>query len=174
MDIAGFRERYPAWLEQARALLEAKNWTEAFKSYPFPVNTEAPWTPLAKALAQCRVAVLTTAGLYRRGEQPPFRAEDIEGDWSLRELPLDADPATLAIAHTHFDHARAEADLNTVYPLERLRELVQAGFIGDLAPTHFSISGYCTRPDLVSEHTAPQVVQRLRMERVDALLHIPV
>ena len=174
MDMEAFRARYPEWLAATRPLLEAADWKTSFKTYPFVVNADSPWTPFEKPLSQCRVAVLTTAGLYVPGEQPPFRAKDIEGDWTLRELPQDVPLASLAIAHDHYDHTRANADRNCVYPLERLRELVADGTIGSLAPVHFSISGYCTRPDLIVERTAPQVVQRLRTMAVDVLLHIPV
>ena len=175
MDVARFQSAYPAWLDAARPLLEAKDWGAAFKAgYPFPTNEESPWAPLAKPLAQCRVAILTTAGLYVAGEQPPFRAADIEGDWTLRELRDDQPLDKLAIAHDHYDHARALEDLACVYPHARLQELAAQGLIGGLAPTHFSISGYCTRPDQVVEHALPQVVQRLKIERTDVLLHVPV
>jgi D-proline reductase (dithiol) PrdB len=175
MDIAAFQERYPAWLERARAMLEASDFKGAFAAdYPYVVNAEAPWTPPRKPLAQSRLAVLTTAGLYVKGEQPRFRDADVEGDWTFRELPGDAWVDQLEIAHTHFDHARAEQDLNCVYPLERLRELMADGVIGSLAQRHYSISGYCTRADLVAEHTAPQIAQRLAQDGVDVLLHVPV
>ncbi|HKI98516.1 MAG TPA: glycine/sarcosine/betaine reductase selenoprotein B family protein [bacterium] len=174
MDVETFRSRYPAWLEATRPLLEAKDWGASFKTYPFAVNTESPWAPQAKPLAECRVALLSTAGLYVPGEQPPFRAEDIEGDWSFRELPEGVAPEALAIAHDHYDHTRAETDRNCVYPHARLRELATAGVIGEVASRHYSISGYCTRPDHIVERSAPQIVQRLRQDRVDVLLHVPV
>lgn len=174
MDVAAFQARYPDWLESQRPLLEQANWRDAYKTYPFVLNEGSPWAPLGKPLAECRVAVLSTAGLYVPGEQPPFRAEDIEGDWTFRELPADVPPERMEIAHTHYDHARADADRNCVYPLARLRELVAEGVIGALAPVHYSISGYCARADLLAENTAPQVVQRARMDGVDAVLHVPV
>lgn len=174
MDIPAFRERYPAWLEAARPHLEAKDWKTAFKGYPYPTHDDAPWTPLEKPLSACRLAVLTTAGLYVAGDQPRFHAEDIEGDWTLRELPDDVPLDALDIAHTHYDTARAREDVNCVYPHDRLRELAADGVIGELASRHYSISGYCTRADLVAERTAPQVVERLRADGVDVLLHVPV
>jgi D-proline reductase (dithiol) PrdB len=174
MDLHAFRERYPAWLEANRPLLEAGNWHDSFKGYPFPINAESPWAPLDKPLSRCRLAVLTTAGLYIAGEQPPFRAADIEGDWTFRELPDGTPYDRLAIAHDHYPHALAEEDLNVVYPLERLAELVNAGALGELAPRHISISGYCTRPDLVVEHSAGAIVETLRRDAVDVLLHLPV
>lgn len=174
MDVEAFRARYPDWLEENRSLLEVANWKDAYKTYPFARHEDAPWTPMRKPLSECRVAMLSTAGLYVPGEQPPFNAEHYEGDWTLRELPDDVPVETMAIAHTHYDHARADQDRNCVYPRERLHELAAEGVIESVASLHYSISGYCSRADLLVEHTAPQVIQRLRMEGVDVLLQVPV
>ena len=174
MDLEGFRERYPDWLEANRPHLEAANWKEAFKTYPFAVNSSAPWTPLRKPLSECTLAVLSTAGLYLKNGQTPFDAANIEGDWTFRELPADASPADLGIAHDHYPHEAAEKDLNAVYPLDRLRELAAEGRIGAVAGKHYSISGYCTRSDLVVEKAAPELVAALGAAGVDVVLHLPV
>ncbi len=177
MDLEVFRERYPDWLEKHRPHLEAANWKEAFKTYPFAVNHSAPWTPLRKPLSECTLAVLSTAGLYLKDSQPPFDAANIEGDWTWRELPADASPAELGIAHTHYPHEAAKTDLNAVYPLDRLRELVAEGRIGALAGKHYSISGYCTRADLVVEKSAPELLASLgaaAADGADVVLHVPV
>ena len=174
MDMAVFQARYPEWLEENRSLLEAANWKEAFKKFPFVLNASAPWTPMGKPLAQSRLAVLTTAGLYVKGDQAPFDAANIEGDWTFRELPGEAFTDQLAIAHDHYPHDAAEKDLNAVYPLDRLNELVEEGVIGELAQHHYSISGYCTRIDLLVENSISQLVDSLKAQQVDAVLHIPV
>jgi len=174
MDIAAFKARYPEWIARARPALEQKNWKDAFVGFPSPVNTEAPWTPPAQPLAKSRLALLSTAGLYLVGEQQPFDAEDPEGDWTFRELPTAVDGARLKIAHTHYDHASALQDLNAVFPLQRLRELAGEGVIGSLAERIYSTSGYCTRLERVAEDTAPRIVERLKSDGVNALLHIPV
>lgn len=169
-----FRERYPVWLEENRSLMEAGDFKTAMQGFPFIRPDDTPWAPLAKDLADSRLAVLSTAGLYVAGEQAPFRAEHIEGDWSHRELPADVAFDRLRIAHTHYPHDHAEADLNCVFPLERLREAVADGTVGALNARHFSISGYCTRLDRVVEETAPPIVEALRRDGVDAVLHVPV
>jgi len=174
MDLKTFEEAYPPWLEKRRGDLEAADWKAAFSDYPFPVNVETPWTPLAKPLNGSRVMVLTTAGLYLKGKQPPFRAEDIEGDWTYRELPDAAGAEDLAIAHTHYPHDAANQDLNAVYPLDRLRELAAEGVIAGTASRHLSISGYCTRPDLLVRETIPDLLRSLETDPPDVVLHIPV
>jgi hypothetical protein len=174
MDLAAFKAQYPEWIARARPALEQKRWKEAFAGFPGPVNAAAPWTIPAKPLADCRLALLSTAGLYVAGEQAAFDAENPEGDWTFRELPAGVDGARLAIAHAHYDHASARQDLNAVFPLDRLREFAAERIIGSLAERVFSTSGYCTRLDLVVEETAPRIVAGLKADGVDAVLHIPV
>lgn len=174
MDLAAFRKAYPGWLEEVRPLLEVKDWKGAFPSFPFPQTAGTPWTPLGKPLEQCRVALLSTAGVYLRDTQEPFDAENYEGDWSFREVPCDLRPEQTAIAHTHYDHANAEEDLNCVVPLAPLQGLVAEGVIGELISPFFSISGYCTRADMVAEETGPRIAERLRELGADVLLNVPV
>jgi hypothetical protein len=175
MDLNAFTVKYEEWFARAKPLLEQGNWKDAFGAgFPTPVNTEAPWALPRKPLAQSRLALLSTAGLYIAGEQRPFDAKNIEGDWTFRELPRDVDPQRLEIAHTHYDHRSARQDLNAVFPLQRLKELEGDGVIGSLAPRAFVTSGYCTRLDRVVTETAPKIVRRLQEDQVDAVLHIPV
>ena len=44
----------------------------------------APWAPFKKRLSESKIAVMTTGGVYVKG-QKPF---DTDGDWSFREIPL--------------------------------------------------------------------------------------
>jgi D-proline reductase (dithiol) PrdB len=44
---------------------------------PVQVNDTTPFAPLQRPLAACRLAIVTTAGLHRRGDRrsaPPTRA----------------------------------------------------------------------------------------------------
>jgi len=172
--IAPFRARYAPWWEGARALIARHDYGPAFKTYPWPTFGETPWAPVTKPLAACRLAVVTTGGLYLRDAQAPFDGEAGEGDSSWRPLPRDADAGRLAIAHPHFPHEVAEADLNTIFPLERLVELVAEGVVGGLAPTHYSTMGYAPRAGDLAEATAPAIAARMREEGVDLALVVPV
>lgn len=169
----GFRARYPVWWQAAGPLIAAHDYATAFKTYPWPTFTAAPWTPVTKPLRASRVALVTTAGLYRPGVDPPF-VDDGEGDLSYRAIPASADPRSLAIFHPHFPHEVAEADVNTIFPVERLAELVAAGEVGALAATHYSLMGYAPRAADLAEQTAPAIATRMRQEGVDAALVVPV
>lgn len=174
MDVAAFRKAYGPWLDSVRPLMEAKDWKGAFPTFPFPSPTTSPWTPLSKPLAECKLALFSTAGVYLHDSQEPFDAENYEGDWSFREVPTDVRPEQIAFAHTHYDQTNAKEDLNCVVPLEPLRGLVAEGVIGGLISPFFSISGYCTRPDMVAEETGPRIAERLRELGADVFLNISV
>lgn len=172
--LSEFRTRYGSWWVEARPLIEAHQYAQAFKSYPWPTFATAPWAPVTKPLSQSQLAVVTTAGLYRPGLDIPFNGDSPEGDWSFRSLPRDVELKGLALAHPHFSHEVAEADMNTIFPLQRLAELEGNGVIGALAPTHYSTMGYVTRAADLAEETAPAIASRMKGEGVDIALVIPV
>jgi D-proline reductase (dithiol) PrdB len=169
-----FRARYAAWWPEAQPMIERHDYAAAFKTYPWPAFSEAPWTPVTKRLAASRVGVVTTGGLYRAGVDAPFDGAAPQGDWSFRSIPSDVPIQTLAIAHEHFAHEVAEADMNTIFPLDRLRELEAAGLIGGLADVHFSIMGYCPRAADLAEGAAPAIASGLQAAGADVALVVPV
>src|SRR3989304_6696015 len=129
--LAEFRSQYAAWWPEAHPLIAQHQYGPAFKTYPWPTFHEAPWTPLGKPVAQSALAVVTTGGLYRPGVDLPFDGDALEGGWGFRALPCEVDLPGLAIAHPHFAHEAAEADMNTIFPLKRLGE---GGAAGPLRP----------------------------------------
>ncbi len=56
--------------------------------YQWSTFATTPWTPLAKPLTKCRIALLSSGGIHRK-DQPPFDA--VKNDLSWREIPVDAD-----------------------------------------------------------------------------------
>jgi hypothetical protein len=172
--VAPFRERYAAWWPDAEPLIAAHDYTAAFKTYPWATFTDTPWTPAVTPLGRSRLALVTTGGVYRRDMDAPFDGAALDGDASYREIPRGTDLSTLAVVHPHFNHAVALADMNTIFPLDRLEELVAAGVLGDLAPTHFATMGYAPRAADVAELSAPAIAARMRAEGVDVALIVPV
>jgi D-proline reductase (dithiol) PrdB len=171
--IEDFRVAYEHWLGEAMPLLEKEDYQAAFRFYPFPEFETIPWTPVGKPLAASRLGVVTTAGVYRPAVDPPF-VQGPEGDVSLRRIPGDAALADLDVSHTHIPLQVARQDMNTVLPLDHLRELVAAGVLGTLAGTHFSVMGYATRAADLAERVAPEIAEALVQDRVDLALLVPV
>ncbi len=75
----------------------------------------------------------------------------------------------------NFDRSGFAADLNVVYPIDRLEELAAAGVIGRVAPHHLSFAG--NQPDDVATirlDSGPAAAEVLRHDGVDVVLLTPV
>ncbi|HEY0754775.1 MAG TPA: glycine/sarcosine/betaine reductase selenoprotein B family protein [Ktedonobacteraceae bacterium] len=132
-------------------------------------------TPLRKALKDCTVALVTTAGLSLPG-QPPFDVTIRNGDTSFREFPADS---ALQMLEMHqrswsFDHTGVLQDRNLAFPLDRLRELQQQGEIGAIGAHHYSFMGSIVSPSKLLKESAPEVARRLKADAVDVVLLTPV
>lgn len=143
-------------------------WTR--KTATAEARGETPWAPFERDFAGSRIAVLTTGG-FRFEDQPAFDCD--RGDPSFREIPSDVDLADLVVDHTHYDTRNAEEDPNIVLPLDRLRELVDEGSLGALAPTHYSMMGYVPETTVLVEDTAPEIAEKMGSEEVDFALLTP-
>ena len=137
---------------------------------PVDINDSTPFTRPVKTLADSRVAVVTSAGLHLR-EDRPFTA----GDPTYRVIPSATPAAALVQSHTSigFDRTAALEDINVVFPIDRLREMVAAGQIGELAPFFYSFMGAQRDTSPIKERTAPEVADRLIAEGVDVVLLTP-
>jgi D-proline reductase (dithiol) PrdB len=127
-----------------------------------------PWVT-GPSLSERRVAIVSSAGLVRRGENP-FRGRDAD----YRAIPSDTRAADLLISHIsiNFDRTGFQEDWNVVFPLDRLRDLEREGAIGSIADTHYSFMG-ATDPVQMESH-AREVAGRLKRDGVDAAILPPV
>jgi D-proline reductase (dithiol) PrdB len=170
------RAALETWFREVRADLERKDWRAAFGArYPRLSLEDAPvpWTPAPADLRRARLTLVGSSGLYLPGQRP-FDTNALRGDFSWRPIPVDADLAGSSLAHEHYDHTAADADRNSVFPLERLRELVSSGEIGGLTQTHFSFSGYMPDWAEVLDQFAPALAERVVEQQPDAVLLVPV
>jgi len=140
----------------------------AYPAYRWVVNTEAPWTPLAKPIAATRLALLSSGGFYLP-DQPPFT----DGDVSYRRIPTSTRLADLRIYHHGYRDDDPDRDPNCIFPLDRLRELAAAGVIGALVDPAFSfVMTYAAQRDI--NERGPQLAAALRELGADAALLVPV
>ena len=137
---------------------------------PVRINDSTPFTPLARPLAECRVAIVTTAGLHPRGDRA-FGP----GEQGYRIIPAGTPAADIIQSHTSlgFDRVPIMRDLNISFPIDRLRELVTRGELGGAALNHYSFMGAQRDLKRIEEETGPEVGRRLREEGVDAALITP-
>ena len=127
-------------------------------------------TPFKKETSDSIIALVTTAGVLLK-TQEVFNV--VDGDPTVRFIPSTSVEDDLMISHEHFDRSDADRDINCVFPLTRLKELVDEGIIGGVADTHYGLMGYI--PDTVPliKETIPKMVQQLITDRVDAVILNP-
>jgi D-proline reductase (dithiol) PrdB len=140
---------------------------------------EPVWAPFEKRLAESTVALLSSAGLYLAATQPSFdlereKAEPGWGDPTWRPIARETAQGELGMAHLHVNPADTLADHEVSLPLRTLDALVADGIVGASAPTHYGVMGY-QQAGLAEwrTKTADEIVERLRLEHVDALLLAP-
>ena len=133
-----------------------------------PVFTSTPFVS-GPPLAKRRVAVVTSAGLLRRGERP-----FVSGDTDYRAVPVETPADQILMSHVsvNFDRTAFVRDINVVFPIERLRAMAAAGTIGSVAATHYSFMGASDPRGM--EANARAVAGRLKSDNVDAVLLTPV
>ena len=145
-----------------------KQLREALINQELPDYGDTPWVE-AKPIDKCRVALISTAGLHRR-EDPPFTP----GAGDYRIIPDDYDMNNLVMSHlsTNFDRSGFYKHVNTSFPIDRLRELANEGFVSSVAKRHFSFMG-ATLPT-VMEPVARDLANVLKSDNVDAVVLVPV
>lgn len=146
---------------------------------PFPGEEAAVWTPFSKRLAEARIALLTSAGLYLKASQPSFDLdrEQTHPDWgdpTWRSIPSTAVAGEIAVAHLHINEDDLLADPEIALPMHLLGELVREGVVGGAVANHVAVMGYQDRA-LSDWHatTAPAIVSHLREQGADALVLAP-
>jgi D-proline reductase (dithiol) PrdB len=141
---------------------------EGYLNRPCPTFDTMSWV-MGPSLQQQKIALISTAGLQRRGDRP-----FAPGAADYRLIPADTPSTELVMSHisTNFDRTGFQQDWNVVFPLDRLRELAEAGEIGSVAQYHYSFMG-ATDPEMM-EPRARELGQIMRVEGVDAVLLIPV
>ena len=143
-------------------------------NFPCRDDGPPPWTPLEKALSACKLAIVTSSGLIRRSDKP-FDLGRAEGDPGFRTIPTNSSPAQLTFSHvsTNWDRTGFAMDVNVVFPIDRLHELVQECEIGAVADEHYSFMGAIFNSDPLVADTAPEVGRRLQAAGVDIVLLVP-
>lgn len=91
-----------------------------YGTYDWVINKETPpWQPLEKPLSECRLALLSSGGIYVSG-QVAFHFKD---DTSFRTIPREVRTEDLRASHFAYDMKAVRRDPNTVFPIDTLRRL---------------------------------------------------
>lgn len=129
-----------------------------------PITPPPVWTPVTKELKDMKIALATAAGVHLKSD----KRFNLAGDFSYREIPGDAPVSEMMVSHGGYDNGDVNKDINCMFPIDRLRELAQAGFIKEVAPMHFGFMGGGGDQDKFTNETGPEIARKLKEEGVDA------
>lgn len=154
------------------------------KSYGWSHNETAPFTPLKKPLAECRVTLISTAG-FTLVPEGGFGEEELKriktggsnmGSYDLEVWPVPSDIPEEKILYVVANHDRSQSDMsdpNTFFPVSRLREFRDEGVLGSLAANYYRLKeNYSQKKTLRVD--APEVLRLCKEDRVDVALMSPV
>lgn len=138
---------------------------------PTPEFTATPVTS-GVSLRDAKVAIVTTAGLKPAGEVELWQP----GDMSFTVLPRDARDVQLSHFSPNFDRVGFAADINVVYPVDRLEEMAAAGEIGSVADQHLSFMGaqFDATFSTILLDSGPAAAKVLKDQGVDVVLLTPI
>ena len=119
-----------------------------------------PFTPFDRELSKSNIAIVSAAGVHTK-DQEAFNIEDDLGDLTYRVFSDEVSSSELKVTHHHYDHSDADRDINVVFPIDRLKELVEEGFVGGLAKKHVGYMGYTMRLKDMYDDTAPAIAKEI-------------
>lgn len=131
-----------------------------------PITPEPVFAPVKKDLKDMTVALVTCAGIHLKSD----KRFNLAGDTSFREIPGDAKSEDLMVSHGGYDNSDVNKDINCMFPIDRIRELADEGFIKSIAPINFGVMGGGGDVKAFKEKTGPEIAERLKNEGVDAVL----
>lgn len=136
---------------------------------------QVPFQPLLKPLADCRVALVTTAAPFQpdKGDQGPGAPYNASAKFYRVYAGETASDPDLRISHVAIDRAHTTAeDQNTYVPLPALRRAVSVGRIGSLTESFFGLPTNRSQRTTV-ETDCPDLLSRCLAERADAAILVP-
>lgn len=131
-----------------------------------PITPPPVWTPVKKELKDMTIALATAAGVHLKSD----KRFNLAGDFSFREVPVEFLSTDLMVSHGGYDNGDVNKDINCMFPIDRLKELAEDGFIKAAAPVHFGFMGGGGDQQKFQEETGPEIARRLKSEGVDAVL----
>ena len=150
-------------------------WETVNERYPGSMITKTDTVPLArlkKSLSESRLTFVSSAGVQPKGTMP-FDVVHPIGDYSFRRVPSDSKPSDLEIHQIKYPTNGALKDLNVIFPIERLQELVTERVLGGLTPNFFSFIGYNMDPERLERTLAEDIAEAVVADGADVALLAP-
>ena len=150
-------------------------WDTVNERYPGSMITKETFVPLSrpkKKLSESRLCFVSTAGIQPIGSMP-FDTVHPVGDYTFRRVPSGSKPADLEIHQLKYPTVGARRDLNVIFPIERLQELVAEGFIGGLTENFYAFIGYNMDAERLERTLAEDIAAAVEAEKPDVVLLAP-
>jgi D-proline reductase (dithiol) PrdB len=152
-------DRFDTWL----------GWLSGHDGHVDIRNKVLNWTPLAKHISETTVALVSTAGVHLKSQEP-YNVLDPRGDPSYRKIPSAVKNQEIMITHNHYNHGDADDDINCVFPITPLKELKNEGAIGGLVETFYGMMGFNPDPTQLLTETAPAIGRDLKNQGADLVI----
>jgi D-proline reductase (dithiol) PrdB len=139
------------------------------KPYSWAHYVDAPFTPLAKPVADSRVALVTTAAPYQpdAGDQGPWSAYNSKAKFYQVYSGDTAEDHDLRISHIGIDRKHtSQEDSNSWFPLPMLRRMAEEGVIGEVSPRFFGSPTNRSHRTTI-EVDAAEIVQGIKEDGAD-------
>lgn len=160
------------YIDRSRAYYLALGYNNPYR---WAHNVDVPFAPLARPLAKSRVALITTAAPFKpdAGDQGPWAPYNASAKFTeVYSMPIDP-PPDLRISHLGYDrkHTSAE-DINTYFPLQRLKEAAADGRIDELNRRFYGLPTLRSQR-LTIQRDAPRILEMCRKDGIDAAVLVP-
>jgi hypothetical protein len=153
---------FVSYMDRSRDYYGAQGYTQP---YTWTHYRDVPFAPLRKPLSECRVGLVTTAGIKDTVVDP--------GQVLPRELyalAVDPIPARMVTDHLFWDKKATHTDdIDSFLPLHRLAEAAETGRIGSVSPRFYGVPTDYSQNRTIRED-APQILEWCREDEVDAVL----
>lgn len=151
------------YIDKTRAYYQAEGYGKPYEWAHFDTIPFTPFASLGKPLSECRVGVVTSSEMARRGEE----AGPEDPRRLVYSLATDIPTDQLVSRKAAYDrYATTLDDVDSYLPLTHLHRLAAEGRIGAVAPRFQMIqSEYSQRKTLTLD--APAILKQMREDRVD-------
>ena len=133
---------------------------------PTPEN---PAFVIPKPLSEAKVAIVTSASLHHEDDD-----DFAPSDTGYRVLEKDRRDIVVGHWSPNFDASGVSADLNVVFPIDRLQELENQGVIGSVSDVHIAVAGNQFDLSGIRLDGGPAAAALLNKHEVDVVLLTPV
>jgi len=154
------KDRFETWMSMVSA---------GHDGYLDVRNQALNWTPLVKSVDKITVALVSTAGVHLRSQEP-YDTLNPHGDSSYRKIPSGTRHRELMISHTHYNHADADEDINCIFPIERISQLRDEGMISKIVPVFYGMMGFNPDPTHLLAETAPAIGRELKEQGAELVI----